>query len=115
MALADLSACSPSGYKAIRADIVDNKVQVPLSSFDQAPFQVIGPRKYGYEIAAYKNPDKSFTALLMRCTHMDNQLTATGSGFYCNLHGSTFDQQGNVKKGPAERRLKELKTEINQV
>ncbi len=114
LALAELSACSPAGYKAIRADIVDNQVQVPLSSFDHAPFQVISPRKYSYEIAVHKNADQSYSALLMRCTHMDNQLTVTGNGFYCNLHGSTFDQQGNIKKGPAERKLKELKTAISQ-
>lgn len=112
--LNELVACSPAAFKGIKTDIVDNKVQVALTGFDQNGFQVISPRKYSYDIAAIKNPDLTYTALLMRCTHADNQLTVTDNGFYCNLHGSTFDKEGNVKKGPAERKLKELKTEINQ-
>jgi Rieske Fe-S protein len=112
--LNELAACSPAAFKGIKTDITDNKIQVPLAGFDQNGVQVISPRKYAYDIAAYKNPDQSYTALLMRCTHMDNQLTVTGTGFYCSLHGSVFDKEGHVKKGPAERKLKELKTEINQ-
>ena len=114
LALNGLTACSPVMGKAVKADIVNNKLEIPLALFEQKSTRIISPRKYAYDIAAHKNPDNSFTTLLLRCTHMDNQLTPSNNGFYCSLHGSNFDKEGNVVKGPAERKLRQLKTEIIQ-
>jgi Rieske Fe-S protein len=48
----------------------------------------------------------------MQCTHQENQLDVTGNGFSCSLHGSQFDKDGNVLKGPAEDHLQRYKTTI---
>jgi Rieske Fe-S protein len=50
----------------------------------------------------------------MKCTHQDNPLTATQTGFFCSAHGSTFDLKGNVTKEPALRPLKKYTTEIKE-
>ena len=65
-----------------------------------------------YDIAVEKNEDNNFRALLMQCTHQENQLTQQGNGFHCSLHGSQFDKEGRVVKGPAERPLKQFPVSI---
>lgn len=48
----------------------------------------------------------------MQCTHQYNALTATSSGLYCPVHGSAFDLNGKVKRGPAIDPLIRFSTEI---
>lgn len=110
---ADLSSCSPKlAVNTFKPLINNNQVEIPLSLFDNQPFQVISPARYEFEIAVEKRPDNTYKALLLKCTHYQNQLTTTGNGFTCNLHGSKFDKEGNVLKGPAENALQELKTQM---
>jgi len=78
---------------------------------------VIQPKGMYYNIGLKKEKDGTYTALLLRCTHADNQLTPTGNGFKCTLHGSAFDNEGRVTNGPAERALKRYPTQVesNQI
>ncbi|NIG55624.1 ubiquinol-cytochrome c reductase iron-sulfur subunit [Chitinophaga sp. Cy-1792] len=108
---ADLLSSCGTASKGFTASAVNNRVEVPLSLFNSNSFQVISPKNFDYEIAVQKNPDNTFRALLLRCTHHDNQLVATGNGYYCSLHGSQFSKQGTVTKGPAEKPLPVLVTE----
>lgn len=106
-----LSSCATvSVYKTSAGS---NKISVPVSQFAKTDFQVVQAQGLFYNIALRKETDGSYTALLLRCTHADNQLMATGKGFKCNLHGSTFNQEGKVTKGPAERALVKYPTEVN--
>ena len=66
-----------------------------------------------YDIAVQKKEDNSFSALLLLCTHQENQLTITNKGYSCALHGSNFDKDGHVLKGPAERPLEHLSTIVS--
>ncbi|MEO8772116.1 MAG: Rieske (2Fe-2S) protein [Ferruginibacter sp.] len=110
----NLTSCSPkiAGNNTFRPVVNNNQVEVPLSIFDNNAFQVISPAKYEFEISVEKKPDNTYKALLLKCTHYQHQLTTTGNGFTCSLHGSKFDKEGNVLKGPAETPLQELKTQI---
>ncbi|MBV8416968.1 MAG: Rieske (2Fe-2S) protein [Verrucomicrobia bacterium] len=50
-------------------------------------------------------------ALSSFCTHRRCKLaTARDRSFYCNCHGSTFDPNGKVTAGPANRDLPKLPT-----
>jgi len=44
-------------------------------------------------------------ALGLVCTHLGCTVTVTGGGLSCPCHGSRFDRQGRVLKGPADRPL----------
>ena len=102
---AQLPACSPAAFSVVKADITDNKIQLPLELFAKSPFQVVRPNGWYYDIAVTKKSDDTYQALLLQCTHQDNQLTTTGNGYQCSLHGSVFDKEGQVKKGPASKPL----------
>lgn len=108
--LSALSSCAT--IPAYETAIAGNKVSVPVSLFAQSSFQLVKPKNSYYNIGLKKESDGTYTALLLKCTHADNQLTATGNGYKCNLHGSAFDSEGQVTNGPAERPLKKYTTQI---
>ena len=110
--MATLSLSSCSSLPIFKTTIVDNKITIPLSVFAQEQLQIVRPKGYEYNIAVKREPDQTYSAILLRCTHADNQLTATGNGFVCNLHGSKFNNNGDVTKGPAEHALQKFKTEV---
>jgi cytochrome b6-f complex iron-sulfur subunit len=47
----------------------------------------------------------AYVALLVRCTHRGCQPDPVGDRFVCPCHGSEFDLEGAVLRGPAERSL----------
>ena len=103
--LGQLPACSPAAFNVIKADIADNQLQLPLELFAKSGFQLVRPKGWYYDIAVTKKTDSTYQALLLQCTHQENQLTTTGNGYQCSLHGSVFDKDGQVKKGPASKAL----------
>ena len=111
--VAGMEACSPSANKALLSPPVNNdQFLVPVSLFDKQSFQIVSPAKYPYEIAIEKKEDNTYSAILLKCTHYDNQLTPTGRGFTCSLHGSKFTKEGEVLNGPAARPLQHLRTQV---
>jgi Rieske Fe-S protein len=110
----ELVSCSPSAYHVFKTEIVNDHVEIPLSEFTQSSLQFVRPNGWYFDIAVQKKPDNSFEALLLQCSHQANQLTPTGNGYTCSLHGSQFDKNGNVIKGPAEKMLKHYPVNVNQ-
>lgn len=55
-----------------------------------------------------------YIARSLRCTHLGCTLENEGEIFSCPCHGSVFDQDGEVLKGPAEEKLPALRMEINE-
>ena len=52
-----------------------------------------------------------FYALSLVCTHLGCTVTVNPGRLSCPCHGSEFDRQGRVLKGPADRSLARLKVE----
>ncbi|MBS1921231.1 MAG: Rieske (2Fe-2S) protein [Bacteroidetes bacterium] len=103
-----------SGYSVFKTSVVNNLVTMPIAMFDKSTLQLVRPKGWLYDIAVEKRTDGSFAALLLQCTHQENQLKIQGNGFHCSLHGSEFDKNGNVTKGPAERPLQQYKTFVDK-
>ena len=111
LVMSELSSCSSLPiYKTVMSN---NTVAVPLSLFVENDFHIIRPNNFEYDIALRRLDDGSYTAILLRCTHADNQLTYTGSEYFCSVHGSAFDTLGTVRHGPAQRPLQKLQTQIS--
>jgi Rieske Fe-S protein len=109
--LGTLASCAP--YPVYETPMEKGKILIPVSIFDKASMHVIRAKNLGYDIALHKENDGSYTALLLRCTHASTPVKYTGNEFVCPLHGSTFDQEGRVKDGPAIRSLRKLETELS--
>jgi Rieske Fe-S protein len=111
--ISDLTACSPS-VKIMRVPIMQDSVRFPISAFTTVSTQLIRPEGWYYDIAVRKTGTDQFDALLLECTHQQNQLIAISNGYKCNLHGSQFNLNGQVVKGPAERALRKFTTRVDQ-
>ena len=112
MVISSLSSCG-TALPIYKTEIADSKIAVPTSLFDNGDFQLIQPKSMYYNIGLKKEKDGTYTALLLRCTHADNQLIVAGNGFKCTLHGSAFDNEGHVTNGPAEHPLKKYPTQLS--
>jgi Rieske Fe-S protein len=108
----ELAACSPAA-RVLKVPVSNNSVQVPLTAFTTGPLVIVRPSGWLYDIAVRKIADGQYDALLLQCTHQQNQLVVNSNGYQCNLHGSQFDQNGKVVKGPAALPLKRFDTTLN--
>ena len=111
--ITDLAACNTSS-KIMQLPITQDSVRFPLSAFAKESIQLVRPEGWYYDIAVRKTGTDQFDALLLECTHQQNQLIMNSNGFKCSLHGSQFNLNGQVVKGPAERALKKLSTSLDQ-
>ncbi|SEA62608.1 Rieske Fe-S protein [Desulfuromusa kysingii] len=50
-------------------------------------------------------------ALSLVCTHLGCTVNVTAENILCPCHGSVFDREGNVLKGPSDRPLERLEVE----
>jgi cytochrome b6-f complex iron-sulfur subunit len=55
--------------------------------------------------------ENDFKALSLVCTHLGCTVKSQPDGFVCPCHGSRFDLQGKVKRGPASKPLSSLRVE----
>ncbi|NWG06100.1 MAG: ubiquinol-cytochrome c reductase iron-sulfur subunit [Chloroflexi bacterium] len=62
--------------------------------------------------AAICNRDGHVTAYSLVCTHLGCTVEEDGDGFTCPCHGSRYDAEGSVVKGPAQEPLQKLHVEI---
>jgi nitrite reductase/ring-hydroxylating ferredoxin subunit len=110
MLIGALESCT--SVAVIEAEVSGNALNLPLSLFAAEAIRIVRVKGSPYTIAVEKSGESAFHAFLLRCTHADNRLDFTGSGFQCNLHGSRFDLGGVPVKGPAIRPLKEYKASV---
>ncbi|MEI6208945.1 MAG: Rieske (2Fe-2S) protein [Desulfuromonadales bacterium] len=60
------------------------------------------------ERLALMRDDKGFYALSLICTHLGCTVIVSEDALSCPCHGSVFDRQGKILKGPADRSLVRL-------
>ncbi len=82
--------------------------------------QVGAPKYFDYPSAGYTNmlmkkADGTVTALSILCTHVccQCQYDSTTTDLYCPCHGSEFDQNGNVLRGPATTKLPSIQLNVD--
>lgn len=56
--------------------------------------------------------ENGFTALSLVCTHLGCTVESKPEGFACPCHGSRFDLQGSVVRGPASKALRSLRVDL---
>lgn len=73
-----------------------------------ADVPVNGALVFRSERLALMRGGKGFYALSLVCTHLGCTVTVTDTELSCPCHGSLFDQNGTVVKGPADKPLGRL-------
>jgi cytochrome b6-f complex iron-sulfur subunit len=64
--------------------------------------------------AALRHSSKGYTAVSMKCTHLGCTVDKPGTSFECPCHGSRFDENGKLMRGPATRDLPTLRVEQSE-
>lgn len=57
--------------------------------------------------------DEGWLAMSLVCTHLGCTVEAKDKGFECPCHGSKYDAQGYVSRGPSTKSLRRLRVEVN--
>lgn len=87
------------------------------SSFDLGPaedFPASGKlARLDIPAIIYRTKD-GFHAYSLVCTHLGCTVEEDGENFSCPCHGSQFDHNGSVLKGPAAERLPSLEVGISE-
>ncbi len=89
---------------------------MPPNSFDLGPASNYPPdsRTVAPDIPALiVHTASGFQALSLVCTHLGCTVQQTQGGFACPCHGSRYDPQGSVTRGPAQQPLRQLDVEVN--
>jgi nitrite reductase/ring-hydroxylating ferredoxin subunit len=83
-----------------------------LASAAAADVPPDGALLFRSERLALLRDDTGFYALSLICTHLGCTVVVTEAELSCPCHGSLFDRQGRVLKGPADRSLARMKVEV---
>jgi nitrite reductase/ring-hydroxylating ferredoxin subunit len=102
-----LGACASLATMSIRP--VDGRLELSLAEHPQlrqagGSLRVL-PEGHRDPIVVLAQPDGSFTAVSPICTHKGCTVDVQGERLVCPCHGSTYDRQGRVLRGPAELSL----------
>lgn len=102
-----LSSCVSFPVLRIAAD--GNKIPVDAQLFTaEVTGLLLREKRLPYDILLVKTPN-GYRALYMLCTHNAVALSGNQHTILCTEHGSEFDFEGSVKKGPATARLRMFK------
>lgn len=114
---------SCAGVHHVTGIVNNNIIQLSKSEFIIKKDDKTFFRKYiimrveisNFPIVIYRFSETDFKAILLRCTHQDNELNVNGDLISCSAHGSEFTNKGDVVQGPAEQSLKSfpIKTDEN--
>lgn len=86
-----------------------NRSRQVLASCAGADVPASGALVFLDERLVLMRDDSGLYALSLICSHLGCTVTVSAAGLACPCHGSTFDRQGRVLKGPADRPLGRLK------
>lgn len=106
-----LESCGMMKLAVVKTTSKDGKATVPAASFADGNTTLVRVSGYPFDIAMKKQPDNSYLALVMMCTHAGHPLVKSGNSFYCTLHGSRFSGEGKVLTAPASKSLIHLPVE----
>lgn len=107
-----------SGCRSLyfQAEVVNNKILIPLSAFDEkgskqpTPALIALHDHLPYPVLVVRS--ETYRAFEMKCTHQGAELQFTGSRLSCPAHGSEFGLKGEVLNGPAAHALQEFQVKI---
>ena len=109
-----LSACA--SVATFRAKLVEGRIVLPHDELEELigvnPVVLVAAEGLPEAIVLIRNGG-SYRALGARCTHLGCQVQPGKHALRCPCHGSVFDLEGNVIRGPAKKPLSRYPVEAN--
>ncbi len=109
-----LTACASIAVRPVTA--MNGRVQLALAQYPELTeaggalrIRPDGAQDPIYVLAV---GDRRFAALSPICTHLGCTVDIQGDRLVCPCHGSTYDRQGTVLRGPAERALRRYPVDV---
>jgi nitrite reductase/ring-hydroxylating ferredoxin subunit len=103
-AVSTLESCASA--KGARYAVADGALRIPVSGLTPG-VNIVRAKGLADKLLISKREDGTYTALLLNCPHKNGPVNFTdGEGLKCGWHGSTFDLEGQVTKGPSKSGLK---------
>lgn len=107
-----LTGCQSTHYAP--GTIEENGLAVSKSEFTflkkdrpmTRQYIIVRNDKLEFPIYLYRFSENEYSAVLMKCTHQGNELSASGDHLTCSAHGSEFNNKGVLAQGPAEKNLR---------
>jgi Rieske Fe-S protein len=72
----------------------------------------VRPQTWSNSVYVLALDDGGYAAISPICTHQSCTVDIAGARLVCPCHGSTYDREGHVLKGPAERALQRFATRV---
>ncbi len=85
--------------------LVNNAVHVPKSMLDPNGTAIVSAKGVSGKLMVTRRPDGTYSALSLSCPHMGGAVKEKDGMLKCPWHGSTFDLDGALTKGPAKTGL----------
>ncbi|MBL7981269.1 MAG: Rieske (2Fe-2S) protein [Flavobacteriales bacterium] len=109
-AVATLEGCA-SG-KGTSYSVNDGALAIPLAGLTPG-VNIIRAKGLDHTLLLDKRSDGTIVALALNCPHKNGPVKfKDGEGLKCEWHGSTFDGDGKVTKGPSKQDLKRYPTTV---
>ena len=109
-----LEGCSSSA-PVLQAKVSDNKAIVPLDHLAMLASPNSHAKIYVNQnanpIILFAGENGEMRAVLSTCSHSGCEVTKLRTTFECPCHGSEYDLQGNVLRGPAPEPLEVFQVE----
>ncbi len=106
-ALLFLAACAGSYTLTTKAN--SGKVVIPFVEFERRAGKLnaitVDVDGNPDQLLLLRNPEGQFYAVSARCTHQGCQVRPAKDFIICPCHGSTYDREGKVLRGPAQETL----------
>jgi nitrite reductase/ring-hydroxylating ferredoxin subunit len=109
-AVAGTALASGCASLAIRqVDAINGRLVLPLLQYPELTEAggslAVAPRGQDSPVFVFAVGERRFVALSPICTHLGCTVEIQGERLVCPCHGSTYDREGRVLRGPAERAL----------
>jgi Rieske Fe-S protein len=111
-----VAGCAAAGTTLHRVPAQNGKAFISLADFPElsgtggaVKLQIEGQRD---PVFLVRTGESRYVALSSLCTHLACQVRKQPQSFRCPCHGSTYDLEGEVLRGPAQSPLKRFRTEV---
>ncbi|MBK9175301.1 MAG: Rieske 2Fe-2S domain-containing protein [Flavobacteriales bacterium] len=104
---ASLEGCASTSKLAI----TDGVLTMPLDNLRKDGSAIVKADGLSNKLMISKRADGSFSAVELNCPHKNGPLKEKGGQLVCDWHGSAFELDGKLLKGPSKSGLKSYPVE----